>query len=142
MVGSGALGFSAFKNALTPYVSFREAKAAGRTVQVSGVVNRAQVTFDPRSGTLKFPLKDHEGEIMNVIFEGGKPNNFDQAEQIVAIGRSEGDTFRADSLLTKCPSKYEEEPGRKKAPETDSAPMMKPASFGAPRTTAPTGGPQ
>ena len=109
IVSSATLGLTAFQKSLTPYVSFRQAKAAGTTVQVSGEVLRAQVHYDARDGTLRFPLKDHDGEVMNVVFTGGKPNNFDQAEQVVAIGRSEGGTFHADSLLTKCPSKYEAE---------------------------------
>ncbi|MBW3624405.1 MAG: cytochrome c maturation protein CcmE [Armatimonadetes bacterium] len=112
IAGSAGLGLSAFQKSLTPYVSFREAKAAGTSVQVSGEVLLAQVAYDPRSGTLRFPLKDHSGEVMNVVYEGGKPNNFEQAEQVVAIGRCENGTFRAESLLTKCPSKYEAEPGK------------------------------
>jgi cytochrome c-type biogenesis protein CcmE len=112
IVASGALGLSAFNKALTPYVSFREAKAASGSVQVSGEVLKTQVAYDARSGTLKFPLKDHTGEVMHVVFEGGKPNNIDQAESVVAIGRCENGTFLAESLLTKCPSKYEAEPGK------------------------------
>lgn len=111
MAGSAALGLSAFQKSLTPYVSFREAKAAGTSVQVSGEVLRSQVAFDAMKGTLSFPLKDHDGDVMNVVYHGGKPNNFDQAEQVVAIGRCENGVFHADSLLTKCPSKYEAEPG-------------------------------
>ena len=114
IVASGALGLSAFNKSLTPYVSFREAKAASGAVQVSGVVLKTKVAYDARNGTLQFPLKDHTGEVMHVVYEGGKPNNFDQAEQVVAIGKCENGTFLADSLLTKCPSKYEAEPGKKK----------------------------
>jgi cytochrome c-type biogenesis protein CcmE len=114
IVASGALGLSAFNKSLTPYVSFRDAKAASGSVQVSGIVAKTQVAYDARNGTLRFPLKDHTGEVMNVVFHGGKPNNFDQAESVVAIGRCENGTFVAESLLTKCPSKYEAEPGKKK----------------------------
>lgn len=113
ILASATLGFSAFNKSLTPYVGFREAKAASGSVQVSGEVIHAQVQYDARTGTLKFPLKDHTGEMMNVVAHGGKPNNFDQAPQIVAIGRCENGIFQADSLLTKCPSKYETEKGPK-----------------------------
>jgi cytochrome c-type biogenesis protein CcmE len=119
IVASGALGLSAFNKSLTPYVDFREAKAASGSVQVSGVVLKPQVAYDARNGTLTFPLKDHTGEVMPVVFRGGKPNNFDQAEQVVAIGKCENGTFVAESLLTKCPSKYEAEPGKKKTASAD-----------------------
>ena len=107
IAASAAFGFSAFKNSLTPYVSFKDAQASSGSVQVSGDVLRSRVQYDVKNGTLTFPLKDHTGQVMTVIWNGGKPNNFDQAEKVVAIGKAEGDTFRAERLLTKCPSKYE-----------------------------------
>ena len=136
IAGSATLGFSAFQKSLTPYVSFREAKAAGTSVQVSGEILRAQVAYDPRDGSLRFPLKDHDGEVMFVQFQGGKPNNFDQAEQVVAIGRCENGVFKAQTLLTKCPSKYEAEPGA--APKNEDKLIMptQNVSYGA----APAGG--
>ena len=140
IAGSAALGFSAFQKSLTPYVSFREAKAAGTSVQVSGEILRSQVAYDPRDGSLRFPLKDHSGEVMHVRFQGGKPNNFDQAEQVVAIGRCENGVFKADSLLTKCPSKYEAEPGAAPAkPENKMMTPIQKASYGTPGA-APAGG--
>ena len=140
ILGSAALGLSAFQKSLTPYVSFREAKASAGSVQVSGDILRAQVSYDARNGMLRFPLKDHTGETMNVVFHGGKPNNFDQAEQVVAIGRCENGTFMADSLLTKCPSKYEAEPGKKGEPK-GAAPMRR-VSFDRPNSGTNAGGTQ
>ena len=138
--GSAALGLSAFQKSLTPYVSFKEAKAAGSSVQVSGEILRSQVAYNAMDGTLRFPLKDHTGEVMHVVFEGGKPNNFDQAESVVAIGKCENGTFHAASLLTKCPSKYEAEPGA--APQRPGGPGMTPvqkASYQTPGAV-PAGG--
>jgi cytochrome c-type biogenesis protein CcmE len=130
IMASAAFGLSAFNKSLTPYVTFKEARAASGNVQVSGDVIRAQVQYDARTGTLIFPLKDQTGEVMTVVSHDGKPNNFDDAPKVVAIGHCENGQFAADHLLTKCPSKYEAEPG-KTAPKSASRPdgmMTEPAA--------------
>ena len=129
IVASAAFGLSAFQKSLTPYVTFKEAEASSGSVQVSGDVVRAQVRYDPRTGTLIFPLKDHTGTTMTVVSHEGKPNNFDEAEKVVAIGRCENGQFQADHLLTKCPSKYQAEPGKQYGPKTaDPAGLLKRAA--------------
>jgi cytochrome c-type biogenesis protein CcmE len=137
VMASAGFGLSAFNKSLTPYVSFKEARAATGSVQVSGDVVRAKVQYDARTGTLIFPLKDHEGEVMTVVSHDGKPNNFDEAPKVVAIGRCENGEFMAERLLTKCPSKYEAEPG-KAYPTRSSAPVVG-ASF-APSSKVAAGG--
>ncbi len=133
MVASGAFGLTAFQKSLTPYVSFREAQAASGMVQVSGDVQRAQVSYDPRTGTLLFPLKDHEGSVMTVVSHDGMPNNFDRAEKVVAVGQCQNGVFQADHLLTKCPSKYKAEPGA--APAPPNSPANRANQGGAPGVT-------
>jgi cytochrome c-type biogenesis protein CcmE len=44
---------------------------------------------------------------MQVVYDGVKPGNFEEAVQIVAIGRYQDDAFHAEQLLVKCPSKYQ-----------------------------------
>jgi cytochrome c-type biogenesis protein CcmE len=44
---------------------------------------------------------------MMVVYDGAKPANFEQADQVVVIGRYENGLFVADQLLVKCPSKYQ-----------------------------------
>ena len=41
-----------------------------------------------------------------VILEKTKPQDFERSEQIVLIGKVEGDEFHASEILLKCPSKY------------------------------------
>ena len=60
-----------------------------------------------------FTFSDEEtGETMLVRYKGIKPDNFDEAYHVVAIGKYTGDAFTADKLLIKCPSKYEAEKGK------------------------------
>lgn len=110
VAGFAVFGASAFRQSLTPYVSFREAKRLARVVQVSGEVDHSRTTFDTGRGVLVFYVKDHEGTQMRVEYRGGKPGNFDQATRVVCIGRCDGDVFRAQKLLLKCPSKYQKAP--------------------------------
>ena len=64
---------------------------------------------------LEFKLKDSKDEVMDVVYRGVIPGNFDQATSIVAIGRYHDDRFLADQLLVKCPSKYQAQAERGKS---------------------------
>ena len=52
-------------------------------------------------------MKDEIGEVIQVEYQGARPNNFDIAESIVVKGLFEDKQFIANEILTKCPSKYE-----------------------------------
>lgn len=111
------LGFIAyagyfFADAVTPYVGIADARASQRNVQVKGLPDSSVV---PRmeNDMFVFSIADEEtGETMLVRYKGSKPDTFDEAYHIVAIGKYSGDAFVADKLLIKCPSKYETEKGK------------------------------
>ena len=46
---------------------------------------------------------------MKVIYEGTIPNNFETAKSVVVTGQYQNGYFHAKDILTKCPSKYEEQ---------------------------------
>ena len=105
-------GFSlaSFKESLTPYMAYEQARSTDRTVQVAGALVQGSTSYDREAQSLLFTLQDEEsGEVMPVRYEGVKPGNFEDAISIVAIGRysSEAEEFHADKLLVKCPSKYQ-----------------------------------
>jgi cytochrome c-type biogenesis protein CcmE len=114
----GALGFGAvaFKNSLVAYMPFQQAIAAapsGSTVQIMGVPVPGKTSFDTVSGDLSFVLREpSSGQTMPVVFKSPKPDNFDQAIKIAAIGHYDpaSQQFDADNLLVKCPSKYAGDP--------------------------------
>jgi cytochrome c-type biogenesis protein CcmE len=54
-----------------------------------------------------FSIQDEHGDVMKVAYKGLKPGNFNEATQVVAIGRFHGGTLEAEKLLVKCPSKYQ-----------------------------------
>jgi cytochrome c-type biogenesis protein CcmE len=115
IVGFIAFGAGAFRSNLTPYVSFEQARATHDAVQVAGKLVPGSDRFDAATSSLLFRIKDDHGDVMNVAYKGLKPGNFEEAKQVVAIGRFQGGALHAEKLLVKCPSKYQgldEGPGR------------------------------
>ncbi len=104
---AAAVGVSSFRKSVTPYISFAEAKRAAGLVQVNGVLDDKNYVLKRDEQYLEFKLRDAHAEILQVVFRGTIPGNFDQATSIVAIGRYEGGHFEAEQLLVKCPSKYQ-----------------------------------
>lgn len=100
-------GALSFRQSLTPWVSFEEAKRVDSTVQVIGRVASGESRYDTATHLFHFTLRDPEGGILNVVFDGAKPANFDQAADVVAVGRYQGQRFAASQVLVKCPSKYQ-----------------------------------
>jgi cytochrome c-type biogenesis protein CcmE len=103
------VGVTSFKQTVTPYIGFSEARAASGTVQVNGTLASKDYVLETENQYLRFDLKDENGDVMPVEYRGVIPGNFDQATSIVAIGRYQGDHFEASQLLVKCPSKYQAE---------------------------------
>ena len=113
------LGFVAYAGmnlaeSVTPYVSIAEARTSTNNVQVKGLLDK---NFAPvqTCDEFTFNLLDEEtGETMRVKFDGIKPDQFDEAYHIVAVGKFEAsdESFHAKKLLIKCPSKYERQQSR------------------------------
>ena len=107
IIGFAALAVTSFESSMTAYVSIEEAMHTDNTVQVKGQrVNNG--VFDLEKNMFTFDLKDKDGRILNVVYDGPKPGNFDQATEVVCIGQYKDGTFHASKILVKCPSKYQE----------------------------------
>ena len=102
-----AFGAGAFKSSLTPYVSFAKARSTANAVQVAGALVPDSDVFDAEASRLLFTLQDEHGDTLRVSYKGLKPGNFNEATQVVAIGRYNGTELEAEKLLVKCPSKYQ-----------------------------------
>ena len=102
-----AYGTTSFKSNLTPYVSFEEASRSGKKVQVAGGLVEDSTEYLDATKELRFAMVDNDGNTLTVHYNGVKPGNFEEAVQIVAIGRYQDDAFHAEQLLVKCPSKYQ-----------------------------------
>ncbi|MGH7725185.1 MAG: cytochrome c maturation protein CcmE [Candidatus Eiseniibacteriota bacterium] len=110
VLASILFGVTAFKRSLTAYTTFSEARKSRATVQVNGVLaDVSGVRYDAAASELVFKLKDEKNEVLDVVYKGVKPANFEQATNVVAIGSYHDGRFEADQLLVKCPSKYQAE---------------------------------
>lgn len=110
LVAFAAFSLLSFKQTLTPYVSYTEARAANRVVQVAGGLEKGSSAYDTDQEALLFTLKDPQShQKLRVRYHGLKPANFEDAISIVAIGHFDraSEEFRAEKLLVKCPSKYQ-----------------------------------
>ena len=101
------VGVTSFKQTMTPYIGFAEARTASGLVQVNGTLADKNYVLREKEQYMRFNLRDTKGDVMPVEYRGVIPGNFDQAVSIVAIGQYQGDHFEANQLLVKCPSKYQ-----------------------------------
>ncbi|MCF8256050.1 MAG: cytochrome c maturation protein CcmE [Flavobacteriales bacterium] len=101
------------------YASFAEAKDnPGKEYHVVGHLNKeGEMTYDPQvdANLFSFFMVDINGREEKVRFTGSKPQDFERSEQVVLVGKYDGDHFEASKILMKCPSKYEDgQPGEMK----------------------------
>lgn len=102
------LGLSNFLESNVEYGDFATAMRTQKKTQVKGEwVKDRDAFFDSERGKYNFYMKDDNGQLVHVVLDGAKPNNFELATSVVAKGKFEGDVFHAEDVLTKCPSKYE-----------------------------------
>jgi cytochrome c-type biogenesis protein CcmE len=59
--------------------------------------------------SFSFLLIDESGKEQMVIHHQPMPPDFTRSEKVVVIGSYQGDTFIAEKILLKCPSKYQEQ---------------------------------
>ena len=56
----------------------------------------------------EFMLIDNNGREQKVVYDAPKPQDMDRSEQVVIIGNMEGQVFKCEKILLKCPSKYQD----------------------------------
>jgi cytochrome c-type biogenesis protein CcmE len=95
------------------YSDFTEAgKTPGRELHIIGKLDRAKpFEYDARvnANLFVFYMIDAKGIEKQVVYNNAKPHDFEKSEKVVVIGKMQGDTFIAKSLLLKCPSKYNDQ---------------------------------
>jgi cytochrome c-type biogenesis protein CcmE len=105
--------FSAATEASTPSQLLRSGVSPQRSIELTGKVAAGSVQ---RSGdTLRFAVRDRNGSgpKVPVVYTGVVPDPFRVGREVIVTGKLRGGTFvgERDSLVTKCPSKFQTKPG-------------------------------
>jgi cytochrome c-type biogenesis protein CcmE len=105
--------FNASTEASTPSQLLQSAKP-GRSYDLTGKVAKGSVD---RSGeALRFNVRDRDGNAtVPVVYSGVVPDPFREGREVIVTGRLRSGTFVAerDSLVTKCPSKFQNQSDKK-----------------------------
>jgi len=141
----GAIAFlmwSSLKETTAYFITVSELQAKGpsvigQQVRVNGNVVPGSINRDTATGVLTFTVKDAGGQ-MPVVYKGIVPDIFTDDVEVVVEGRyTAGGTFEANTLLAKCPSRFE---GGDKLMPPEGHPSGVPAQ-GHPGGTLPQGHP-
>ncbi|WML47553.1 cytochrome c maturation protein CcmE [Neobacillus sp. PS3-34] len=77
-------------------------------VTVEGLLIEKSIQWDADKIELKFDVRDNEGNLLHVVHNGIKPDNFSEGVITILQGSpTKKDTFKAETVKTRCPSKYE-----------------------------------
>jgi cytochrome c-type biogenesis protein CcmE len=116
MAGFAALLFMNFGSQVGGYMDFGQAAQSGTKAHVVGTWVKAQPTqYDRAQNVFTFHMRDEQGQVRRVRYANPKPANFEDAEQLVVEGYTQGDQFVAEHILVKCPSKYNDAKGIQEA---------------------------
>ncbi len=98
-------------------------------VTVEGFLVEESILWDADKIELKFDVNDNEGNVLHVVHNGIKPDNFSEGVIVILQGSpTKKDTFVAETVKTRCPSKYEGEDIENYDPETHKDKLNKPSS--------------
>lgn len=89
---------------------FSEVMGKEKVVKATGSwVKEKNYQLDTQKRLFSFYMKDDNGVEMKVVYPGTIPNNFETATSVVVTGQYKDGYFHAKDILTKCPSKYEDQ---------------------------------
>ena len=86
-----------------------EAKNARGTVQVSGLL--ADLGAYDQAGNFAFTMKDDKNNTLKVVYKHPRPPISSRPRASWPSAATKAGVLQAESLLVKCPSKYEEQYG-------------------------------
>ena len=106
---------ASLKNTST-YADFTEAISnPDKEYHVVGKLDKTQPQiYDPKVNPdeFLFSMIDNKGVIKQIVLHKSRPQDFEKSEQIVLIGKMQGNNFHANDILMKCPSKYNDGKGQ------------------------------
>lgn len=90
--------------------NFVKVMESNKTIKATGSwVKERNYQIDKTNNLFSFYMKDTQGNLLKVVYHGAIPNNFDSSTSVVVTGKYQNGTFQATDILTKCPSKYQDQ---------------------------------
>ncbi len=77
-----------------------------QAVRVAGFVQQGSIVRNEQTQAMRFVVTD-SGQSMPVVYSGVVPDIFKPGVQVVVEGHLQQGTFHAQTLLAKCPSKFQ-----------------------------------
>jgi len=106
----GLMGYLFTQTNISYQSNFAKIMSSHKTTKATGSWDRAKsYKIDEQRNLFIFFLKDNDGREMKIVYKGSMPNNFESATGVVVTGKYKNGYFHATDILTKCPSKYEQE---------------------------------
>ena len=110
VVFMGVMGYLFTQTSISYEENFSEIINSSKTMKATGSwVKEKSYHVDKSNKQFSFYMKDYNGTEMKVVYDGTIPNNFESATSVVVTGKYKDGYFHANDILTKCPSKYEEQ---------------------------------
>jgi cytochrome c-type biogenesis protein CcmE len=104
----GLMGYLFTQSNIKYESNFSNIYNTDKTVKATGSwVKDKSYEIDKVHRTFSFYMADENGNQMKVVYKGTIPNNFETAKSVVVTGQYKDGYFHARDILTKCPSKYE-----------------------------------
>lgn len=121
----GAMVWLAIGGSLETYAGPATVKLSDHTYRLNAIVsagapaNAAAQAISADGVRFRVQDKDDASKTVQVLYRGIVPDTFQVGREIVVTGKMEGGTFvgKRDTLLTKCPSKFQGKP----SPDTTPA---------------------
>ncbi len=106
--------YAGIQNTSAYFLTVDELHAKGKTIEnrmvrVTGHVDGETIEFNNRDLILTFDITSETGERMHTTFNGPKPDQMRHDAEAILEGKYDGEVFMAQSLLLKCPSRYDED---------------------------------
>ncbi|MDL2267610.1 cytochrome c maturation protein CcmE [Desulfovibrio sp. OttesenSCG-928-G15] len=117
VAGAGYLAFAGFSNNSVYFLNVSEALTMPadklQSARLFGTVKAEGIGKLPGKPGVSFLLedKDHPQQTLSVVFEGAVPDTFKAGVEVIVEGSLDSGraAFTAKTLMTKCPSKYQQE---------------------------------
>ena len=111
----GYLVYSGLSESSVYFLNVSEAQAADqgtlKNVRLFGTVSPKDLKRSDSPRQLSFLLedKDDKSKTMAVEYGGTVPDTFKEGVEVIVEGGMSGSVFKAKTLITKCPSKYQKQ---------------------------------